>query len=123
MVEKQTGMNVIILRPGNGRECENKNLKSYLVDNEIFNQTTVCYTLAERLNRTLVEKARSMLGDIAARQHLTILRIELRPRPLTKVTTEQAWCETKIYLSHFRVSGCGAFVRVSTSRKAYKVGT
>ena len=68
LIENQTDQKIKILRTDNGKEYVNHNLKSFLDLHGIRHQTTIQYTpeqngLAERMNRTIVEKARSMLID------------------------------------------------------------
>lgn len=66
--EKQTGFKLKVLRTDNGTEYVNKAMLNYLRKEGICHQTTTPYTpeqngMAERMNRTLVEKARCMLID------------------------------------------------------------
>lgn len=68
LVENETGCKIKILRTDNGREYVNRKFKQILNDSGIKHQTTVPYNpqqngLAERANRTIVERARSMLID------------------------------------------------------------
>lgn len=57
-----------VLRTDNGTEYVNKGLEEFLKKEGVKHQTTVPYIpqqngLAERLNRTIVERARTMLVD------------------------------------------------------------
>lgn len=66
MVENQLNAKIKCLRTDNGKEFVNKKMISKCVHAGIVHQTTVPYTpqqngLAERMNRTLVERARAML--------------------------------------------------------------
>lgn len=66
LIENETDKKIKILRTGNGKEYVNYNLKSFVDMHGIRHETTVQYTpeqngLAERMNRSIVEKARSML--------------------------------------------------------------
>ena len=66
--EKQSGYEVLTLRSDNGTEYVNKELEDYLKSKGIQHQTTARYTpeqngAAERLNRTLMDRIRAMLGD------------------------------------------------------------
>lgn len=68
LVEKQTGRVIKVLRSDNGREYVNGDMQKYLSSQGIVHQTTVRHSpqqngVAERTNRTLVEKARTMLLD------------------------------------------------------------
>ena len=66
MVENQLNAKIKCLRTDNGKEFVNKQMGSKCVHAGIVHQTTVPYTpqqngLAERMNRTLVERARAMM--------------------------------------------------------------
>lgn len=66
--EAQTGKRILTLRSDNGTEYTNSEMQVFLRKSGIVHQTTVPYTpeqngVAERMNRTLVEKARCMLVD------------------------------------------------------------
>lgn len=68
MAEKQTGEKILKVRTDNGTEYVNTAFKNFFRENGIIHQTTVPYTpaqngKAERMNRTLVEKARCMMFD------------------------------------------------------------
>lgn len=68
MAETQTGQKIKILRTDNGTEYCNGAMKTFLRTAEIIHQTTAPYTpeqngVAERVNRTLIEKARCMLYE------------------------------------------------------------
>ena len=67
-VERQTEKQVKILRSDNGREYVNATLTEFCRANGIVMQTSVPYTpqqngTAERMNRTIVEKAKCLLFD------------------------------------------------------------
>uniref|UniRef100_A0AAG5DT47 Retrovirus-related Pol polyprotein from transposon TNT 1-94 n=1 Tax=Anopheles atroparvus TaxID=41427 RepID=A0AAG5DT47_ANOAO len=66
--ENQTGEKIKRIRSDNGREYMNREMKLFLCQAGIHHETSAPYTpeqngLAERMNRTIVEKARSMLCD------------------------------------------------------------
>ena len=67
-VERQTGMPVKILRTDNGTEYVNKKLIGFFDETGILHQKSNAYTpqqngVAERMNRTLVEKAKCLMFD------------------------------------------------------------
>jgi len=67
MVEKQSGKKIKIFRTDNGGEYVSRETEEFFKEKGIEHQTTVPYTpqqngAAERLNRTLMEKVRSMLA-------------------------------------------------------------
>lgn len=66
--ENETGQKIIVLRTDNGKEFCNETMDNFLRSAGITHQTTAPYTpeqngVAERMNRTLLEKARCMLFD------------------------------------------------------------
>jgi hypothetical protein len=70
LLANQAGQPIQRLRCDNGSEYINTTLASYLRSNGILLETSVRYTpeqngAAERLNRTLLDKVRSMLADSA----------------------------------------------------------
>lgn len=67
-VENQTGEKIKILRTDNGGEYVSNNLENYLARKGIKHESTIPYTpeqngVAERMNRTLTEKAKCFLFD------------------------------------------------------------
>lgn len=70
LVENQTEKKIKILRSDNGAEFCNKEFEKFLQTNGIIHQTSSPYTpeqneSAERMIRTIVEKARCLLFDAA----------------------------------------------------------
>ena len=68
LAENQLNMKIKILRSDNGREFCSKSFEQYLRDSGKVHQTSNSYTpqqnvMAERFNRTIVEKARCLLLD------------------------------------------------------------
>src|SRR5690606_2608370 len=66
--ENQTGQKIKCLRSDNGTEYVNQAFKDYLSHCGIKHQTTVRYSpeqngVSERCNRTIVEKARTLLQE------------------------------------------------------------
>lgn len=66
LIENQTGKKIKILRTDNGREYVNKEFERYIKESGIKHQFTITYTsqqngVADRENRTIIEKAKSML--------------------------------------------------------------
>lgn len=121
-VENEVSDTIEVLRTDNGKEYVCSKLEELLKRNGIRHELSVTYTpeqngVAERVNRTLVEKARCMLQDAGLSKKYWGEAIStaayLKNRSLTKVvygrTPEEAWTGKKVDLSHLRVFGCKAF--------------
>lgn len=114
-VENETGRRIKILRSDNGKEYVNRALKQELVKSGIKYQLTVPYNpqqngIAKRMNRTIVERARSMLleADLAKAFwaeaiNTAVYLINRSPtRRLPGKTPEEAYSGKKPNLSHLR---------------------
>ncbi|CAG9133521.1 unnamed protein product [Plutella xylostella] len=130
LVENQTGERIKVLRSDNGREYVNTDMLTYLKDNGIVHQTTVPYNpqqngVSERANRTIIEKARSMLKDsnlpLAYWGEAVNTAIYLKNRVPTQALQnripEELWTKKKVNLSHLRVFGCEAHVLVPKEKR------
>ena len=118
------------MRSDNGGEYESKKFDAYLKEKGIVHQRTVpdnpaqnC--VAERMNRTLVEAARSMMCHADMPQRFWAEAINtaayLRNRSptvsLKGATPYQCWYNEKPDVSHLRVFGCLAYVHVAKSKR------
>lgn len=130
MVENQTGIKIKIIRTDNGLEYCNNELEAHLKRAGIRHQTSNTYTpqqngLAERMNRTLVEKAKSMIFDADlpksfwAEAVATAAYIVNRSptKGLTAMTPEEVWTGKIPDLSHMRIFGCKAMVHVPKQKR------
>ena len=128
MVENATGLKVKILRTDNGGEYVSHDFAKYCKDKGIFQQFTNPYTpeqngTSERLNRTLIESAKSMM--IHAQMPLDIwaeavnTAAYLHNRSPTKVlkdkTPYECWFGQKPNVSNLKVFGCTCFVHTPDS--------
>lgn len=78
MVENQTDRKIKILRTDNGGEYCNERLKHFLKERGIKHELTVPYSpeqngVAERYNRTIFEKVRSMLSDSKSSKEFSLI--------------------------------------------------
>src|SRR5690606_19654886 len=130
LVENQTGKRIKILRTDNGTEYINRDMSSFLEKSGIRHETSVEYTpeqngLAERMNRTILERARSMLiganlpkkywGEAVSTGVYLINRSPASALP--KITPEEAWCGLKPDVSHLKVFGCKAMTHVPKQKR------
>lgn len=111
-----------MLRTDIGTEFCNKNLSNYFKREGIIHQTSVVYCpeqngLAERVNRTIFEKARAMLQESGLSERYwgvaVMTAIYLKNRSPTSALSggipECEWTGSNIDLSHLRVFGCIAY--------------
>ncbi|KAL0893973.1 hypothetical protein ABMA27_014049 [Loxostege sticticalis] len=125
LVENQLNVKIKTLRTDNGTEYKNKEFADFLRSSGIKHQTSTPYSpqqngLAERMNRTLVEKARCMLINANLQKYLwaeavvTAAYIVNRSptRALDWKTPEEKWSGKQPIVSHMRVFGCEAMMHI-----------
>lgn len=129
-VENELEKKIKILRSDNGKEYCNKEFLDFLATSGIKHQTSVPYTpeqngLAERMNRTLVERAKCMLFEanlkktywaeaVATAAHI----INRSPsRVLDEVTPYEKWTGKKPNISHLKIFGSKAMVHVPKQKR------
>ena len=130
MVENQTNKIVKILRPDNGGEYMSNDLSAYLKSKGIVRQITIPYTLeqngmAERMNRTLLEYAKSMMSNAGLEKKFWAEAVNtaahLRNRIISSSheghTPYKMWFVSKHDVSHLRVFGCKAFVHIPEEKR------
>jgi len=123
IVSNECDEHITKLRTDNGGEYVSEEFENYLTSKGIEHQLTTLYSpqqnsVTERLNRTIVESARSMLSHSKLLNKLwaeavtttgyvrncnTTSANEERPTPFEK------WYGHKPDLSHLRVFGCAAY--------------
>ena len=144
MVEKSTGRKLKAIRTGNGREFTSKEFEAHLTTEGVRHELTIPKNpeqngVAERINRTLVETARSILVNAnlphsfwaEALSTATFLRNRSPTKAVCGMTPHEAWTGEKPRVDGLRVFGCQAFVHVpkderkkldSKSRKCILLG-
>ena len=128
--ETQTGERVKILRSDGGGEYIGNVLTDYLKEKGIKQELTTPDTLqhnsvAEQMNRTLLDKVRAMLTDadlpevywFEALVYAAHLHNVSPTRALDDATPEEAWSRNKPNVSHLRVFGSKAFVHVPAAQR------
>lgn len=129
-VEKQTNFFIKRLRSDNGGEYCNRSFAQFLLREGIIHETTVPYSpqqngVSERLNRTLIEKARCMLQESGLGKQYwgeaVSTAIYLKNRSPTAAlpgkTPEEVWSNCKVDLSHLRVFGCKALSLIPANKR------
>lgn len=128
--ENETGQSVKILRSDGGGEYIGSALTEYLKGKGIRQELTTADTpqhngVAECMNKTLLDKVRSMLLDAdlpelywyGALVHAVHLHNVSPTRTLEDMTPEEAWSGNKPDVSDLRVFGSKAFVHIPDSQR------
>lgn len=134
LVEKQLGKQIKILRSDNGGEYCNKAFDEFLTSHGILRQLSVAHTpeqngVAERANRTLMEKVRAMLDEAGlnirywgeALMTAVYLKNISPTKAVEGMVPYQAWTGEKPNLENLRIFGCCAYVHVP-KRDSKKLG-
>jgi transposase InsO family protein len=124
-IEKLTGRQIKTLRSDGGGEYTSKEFILFCQESGISRQLTAAYTphqngLAERRNRSILEKARSMMLAAGVPSFLWAeaakTAVYLLNRSPTKanlgITPEERFSGIKLDLRHLRVFGCMVFIHV-----------
>jgi hypothetical protein len=131
LVENQTEKQIKVLRTDNGREfCENE-FEEFFKKCGISRQKTTPYTpqqngVAERMNRTLMEKARCMLSGVGIGQEFwaeavgtACYLVNRSPSSaLGDKTPQEVWTGKEPSLTHLKVFGCDAYVHVPKENRS-----
>lgn len=130
LIENQTDRRIKIFRSDGGTEFCNQNMNLVFENAGIRHQITVPYTpqqngLAERMNRTLVEKARCLLFDADLPKRFWAEAINTAAYLINRSiasglngqTPEEVWSSKKPDLSHLRVFGSDAMVMVPKQKR------
>ena len=121
-MDKSSGRKVKAIHTDNGGEYTSTKFEDYLKSEGIRHERTVPKTpeqnsVAEQMNRTIVETVRSMLTDAKLPQRFwgeaIFTAVYLRNRSPTKaVEGKEAWMGKKPTVTHLHVFGCDAYAHV-----------
>jgi hypothetical protein len=126
------GYRIATLRSDNGGEYLSTEMATFLKDAGIQHELTVPYTpqqngVSERMNRTLVEAARTMLSAAKLPKSLWAEAINtavyIRNRSITRtksITPHEAWTGYKPSISYMKPFGCAAYVLLPNARRPDK---
>ena len=130
LVEKSTGRKLKALRTDNGGEYTSTEFETYLKKEGVRHELTVPKTpeqngVAERMNRTLVETTRSMLGYsklphkfwAEALSTAVYLRNRSPTKAVEEMTPFEAWVGEKPNVGHLRTFGCVAYAHVAKDER------
>ena len=124
--ENETGVKIKALRSDRGGEYLSEEFKDYLKQCGIRSESTAAYSpqqngVAERLNRTLMEAARSMMHQSGLSHSFWAEAVStaayVRNRMVTTAlecgkTPYQLWHGEKPNLEHIRVFGCAVYIHI-----------
>nr|AAT44282.1 putative polyprotein [Oryza sativa Japonica Group] len=129
MVERQTERKVKILRTDNGMEFCSKIFKSYCKSEGIVCHYTAPHTpqqndVAERMNRTIISKARCMLSNAGLPKQFWAEAVStacylINRSPgyaIDKKTPIEVWSGSPTNYSDLRVFGCTAYAHVDNGK-------
>jgi hypothetical protein len=124
VVEKQTGKIIKTLHSDGGGEYISKSFQSFLINNGITRKITSPYSpqqngIAERLNRTLIERARTMITDSGLSENFWAEAVAtsayIKNRTPTKIlnglTPYDVMFSKSPDISNLKVWGCFAYVK------------
>jgi hypothetical protein len=131
LVENQTEKKIKVLRTDNGGELCGNEFKEFCKKCGIERKKTTPYTpqqngVAERMNKTLMEKSRSMLSGVGLGQEfwaeavgIACYLVNRSPSStLVEKTLHEVWTGKKPSLEHLRVFGCDAYVHVPKENRS-----
>ncbi|KAK2412918.1 hypothetical protein QL285_048063 [Trifolium repens] len=130
LVENESRCKIQCLRTDRGGEYTSNDFNDFCVTQGIKRQLTAAYTpqqngVSERKNRTLLNIVRSMLScrNVPKRfwpeaiKWATYIMNRSPTVSVKSVTPEEAWCDIKPSVHHFRVFGCLAYAHVPDSQR------
>lgn len=130
MVENQTGNKIKIFRTDNGGEYCSRSFDAFCKANGVIHQLTAPHTpeqngVAERMNRTIVEKARCLLFDadisMKAWAEACNMAVYIRNRVPTSSlnfkSPQEVWSGEKVNVSKMKLFGCDAMVHVPKAQR------
>ena len=135
MATNITGNNIKVLRSDNGGEYMSKEFSDFLAQKGIMRQLTIPQTpeqngVAERMNRTIQESARSMLKTAGLSDSFwaeaVLTAVVLRNRSPTvavkDMTPHEAFIGSKPDVANLKVFGCDAYMHIpQETRKKWDI--
>ncbi|KAL5825678.1 hypothetical protein ACOSQ3_021741 [Xanthoceras sorbifolium] len=131
MVENETGLKIKRLRSDNGGEYIDSRFREFCANSGIKMEKTVPMTpqqngVAERMNRTLNERARSMRLHAGLPKMLWAKAVNTAAYlinrgpsvPLDGGIPEEVWSGKEVNISHLRVFGCISYVHIDSAERS-----
>lgn len=129
MIEKQSGHQIKILRSDNGGEYESNEFQKYLDKNGIVHQTSAAHTpqqngRAERMNRTIIEKAKCLIFDAGLPKcywaEAVSMAVYLINRTYTSIhgkTPLEKFTNEKVNISDLKLFGSSVMVHIPKANR------
>lgn len=129
LVENQLDKKIKIVRTDNGKEYINKKFANLFISSGIKHQKSAPYCpqqngLAERMNRTIMEKVRCMLYDAnlgkqfwAEAVYAAVDIIIMIPHSSLKKSPDEIWFGRQSTLDNLRVFGCKALAMIPHQKR------
>lgn len=129
MAEKQTGQTLKAIRTDNGTEFVNQKFGNFCNEKGVIHQRTIPYSpqqngVAERYNRTIMERVRGMLLDSELGQHFWAEAaktaadlINLIPKGNQGLSADEKWNGEKPNLQNLRIFGQKIMVHVPKEKR------
>jgi hypothetical protein len=131
LVENYTDKKIKVLRTNNGAEFSGNEFDQFCKKFGIARQNTTPYTpqqngFSERMNRILIDKARSMLNGVGIAPKLwakavetAIYLVNMSPSSmLVNMNLHEVWSGKKPSVSHIKLFGCDAIVHVPKEKRS-----
>jgi hypothetical protein len=131
LVEKSTDRSIKCLRTDNGGEFTSVEFENYCKEAGIERHKTMVYTpqqngVVERMNKTLLERARSMLSNAKLQQELWAEAVLttcylINRSPSTAINCkipEEVWTGHSCDYSNLRIFGCDAYALISKDQRS-----
>ena len=129
MIEKKTGRSIKTLRTDNGLEFVEKKFLNYCLKHGIVRHRTCVGRpqqngVAERMNKTLLERARCMLSQAKLGKHFwaeavstACYLVNRSPHSaLNFKSPQEVWYGSPVNYSNLRVFGCPAYIHVNDGK-------
>lgn len=129
MIEKQTDRKMKILRSDNGGEYESIEFCNYLKANGIIHQTSAAHTpqqngRAERMNRTIIEKAKCLLFDAGLPKCYWAEAVSMAAYLINRTyssthgsTPFEKFTNQKVNIADLKLFGCPVMVHVPKANR------
>eukprot|EP00253_Pinus_taeda_P025415 PITA_25415 len=131
MVEKRIGKSIKCLRTHNGGEFTSIEFEQYYKDEGIVRHKNVVYTpqqngVTERMNQTLMERARSMINNANLQKDLWAEAVSIacylvNRSPSVAINCkipEEVWSSQSCDYSHLRIFGCDAYALIPKNQRS-----